>query len=714
MGFHPVRSLALVTVLAGVACAALAGTYTVSNTNDDGPGSLRQAITDASASGEVSTIVFAIGTGHQRIRPLTSLPKVVSTLVDGRTQPGYAGAPLIEVDGSLMASGGTCFDGVQQSAIDSLVINSCPFAGVRMGVGGAIRRSYVGTDITGALARPNAYGIEVPGFIGSPFVVIGGYRPGDGNVISGNGTGVSLVGGGPTFVMGNRIGTDATGMAALPNQTGIDVQQSGVQIGGPSIWYGNLISANAYGVRVEINADDVATVIENNVIGPDAAGGSGAGTQSVGIDLYQTTGLTLRDNVITRNATGVELESISVRDRITRNLIYANGLGIYLDKPNGARTPNDPGDADYGTNLLQNFPILAAGLASNGIVAVSGTLNSEPGGTYDVELFAQKPGGGQIFVGTVPVSTDANGDGTFAGAFVADVAAGDVLTATATDAFGDTSEISDPLAAADSAVQVASLSPTSGPASGGTAVTLAGGGFQADASVAFGETPAAGVTVNGPSEIVATSHALEPGSVSPVVVSNGDLTTGGIGDGWFADFLDVPQADPFHDAIEELVRRGITAGCGAGNFCSTSSVTRAQVAVFLLRAEHGRDWVPPPCRGLFADVPCPSPFADWVERLADEGIAGGCGGGNYCPNDAVRRDQMAPLLLKTEHGPGYAPPACAGVFSDVPCPSLFADWIEQLVTESVTAGCGGGNYCPDSPNTRGQMAVFLTKTFSLP
>src|SRR5690242_9345394 len=106
MGFHPVRSLALVTVLGGVAWAALAGTYTVTNTNDDGPGSLRQAITDAAASGEVSTIVFAIGTGHQRIRPLTSLPKVVSTLVDGRTQPGYAGAPLIEVDGSLMASGG--------------------------------------------------------------------------------------------------------------------------------------------------------------------------------------------------------------------------------------------------------------------------------------------------------------------------------------------------------------------------------------------------------------------------------------------------------------------------------------------------------------------------------------------------------------------------------------------------------------------------------
>jgi hypothetical protein len=54
------------------------------------------------------------------------------------------------------------------------------------------------------------------------------------------------------------------------------------------------------------------------------------------------------------------------------------------------------------------------------------------------------------------------------------------------------------------------------------------------------------------------------------------------------------------------------------------------------------------------------------------------------------------------------------VFADVPCPSLFADWIEQLAAEGVTAGCGGGNYCPNAPQTRAQMAVFLTRTFNLP
>jgi len=713
MALHPVRNLFLGVLMAASARLGLAGTYTVTNTDDAGPGSLRQAILDAGAAGELSTIVFAIDTGHQRIRPLSNLPKVISTLVDGRTQPGYAGTPLIEVDGSLMASGGTCFDGVQQSAIDSLVINSCPFVGVRLEIGGVIRRSYVGTDVTGTLAKPNAYGVVVPGFIGAPYAVIGGYRPGDGNVISGNGTGVSLQSGGPTFVMGNRIGTDATGMAALGNGTGIDLSHSGVQIGGPTFWYGNLISGNSAGIYVSINDDAGATIIQNNVIGPDAAGGGGAGTQGIGITLSSTTALELRENVLAHNAVGIGLQYVSVRDRITRNRIYANGLGIDLDNQIGGRTFNDPMDEDHGTNLLQNFPVLASGLASNGIVTVGGTVNSEPNATYDIEIFAQR-GGGQIFVGTVPVSTDSAGDGAFSATFVADVAAGDVLTATATDAFGDTSELSDPIPAADSTVQVASLSPSSGPAAGGTAVTLAGAGFQVDAAVSFGDTAAAGVTVNGPAEIVATSPALEPGTVSPVVVSNGDLTTGGIADGWFADFLDVPQDDPFHDSIEALVRSGITAGCGAGNFCPTATVTRAQASVFLLRAEHGKNWVPPPCRGLFADVPCPSDFAPWIERLADEGIVAGCGGGNFCPDAAVRRDQMAPMLLKTEHGSAYVPPACAGVFSDVPCPSQFADWIEQLVAEAITVGCGGNAYCPASPNNRGQMAVFLEKTFLTP
>ena len=80
----------------------------------------------------------------------------------------------------------------------------------------------------------------------------------------------------------------------------------------------------------------------------------------------------------------------------------------------------------------------------------------------------------------------------------------------------------------------------------------------------------------------------------------------------------------------------------------------------------------------------------------------------------MTRAQMSAFLLKTEHGSSYVPPACTGIFGDVTCPSLFADWIEQLAHEGVTAGCGNGNYCPASPVTRGQMAVFLVKTFNIP
>ena len=137
------------------------------------------------------------------------------------------------------------------------------------------------------------------------------------------------------------------------------------------------------------------------------------------------------------------------------------------------------------------------------------------------------------------------------------------------------------------------------------------------------------------------------------------------------------------------------------------------MAVFLLKAKHGPNYVPPSCAGVFPDVACPSPFADWIEQLAAENITAGCAGGNFCPANLVTRAQMAVFLLKTEHGSSYAPPACTGIFGDVACPSPFANWIERLAAEGVTGGCGGGNYCPANPNTRGQMAVFLAKTFGL-
>ena len=168
-------------------------------------------------------------------------------------------------------------------------------------------------------------------------------------------------------------------------------------------------------------------------------------------------------------------------------------------------------------------------------------------------------------------------------------------------------------------------------------------------------------------------------------------------------FPDAPTSNPFYAFIENIFHNGITGGCGGGNFCPGNSVTRAQMAVFLLKAEHGPTYVPPPCTGVFADVACsPTPdFAvNYIEQLAAEGITGGCGGGNFCPNNPVTRAQMAIFLLKDEHGSAYVPPACTGVFADVEClpvPAFAVNFIEQLASEGITGGCGGGNFCPNNP-----------------
>jgi hypothetical protein len=182
-----------------------------------------------------------------------------------------------------------------------------------------------------------------------------------------------------------------------------------------------------------------------------------------------------------------------------------------------------------------------------------------------------------------------------------------------------------------------------------------------------------------------------------------------------ASFADVPSSNIFYKFIETIFHKGVTGGCGGSSYCPTNPALRKQMAVFLLKARYGSLYLPPAATGVFADVPQADPFAPWIEDLFHKGITGGCSTSplNYCPDNTVLRQQMAVFLLKTLEGASYVPPACVGVFGDVPCPSTFAPWIEDLAARSIAAGCGGGNFCPTNPNTRGQMAVFLTKTFSL-
>jgi hypothetical protein len=150
------------------------------------------------------------------------------------------------------------------------------------------------------------------------------------------------------------------------------------------------------------------------------------------------------------------------------------------------------------------------------------------------------------------------------------------------------------------------------------------------------------------------------------------------------------------------------------DYCPGSNVTRAQMAVFLERGIHGSAYVPPAATGIFADVPESSPFAPWVEQLFHDGVTGGCGGTNYCPTAPVTRAQMAVFLIKARHPVTCTYPSSGSVFTDVPAGYWAGGYVEQLWHEGVTGGCGGGGYCPESAVRREQMAAFLVRGFKLP
>jgi len=220
--------------------------------------------------------------------------------------------------------------------------------------------------------------------------------------------------------------------------------------------------------------------------------------------------------------------------------------------------------------------------------------------------------------------------------------------------------------------------------------------------------------------------------------TRGDSDCDGVGDG--AEILGYPNTDPltpnsgsgcqvFADVpvnhwarsfIETIFYRGVTGGCADNprRYCPDSQLSRAEMAVFLLRAKLGGSYQPPPatCNPLrFADVPCNHWAAAWIEELADQGVTAGCGSGNYCPDGLVDRSQMAIFLLRTQEGINYIPPAVdcnAPRFTDVPCTHWAAAWIEELARRGITAGCGGGNYCPADIVNRASMAVFLVRTFN--
>jgi titin len=301
--------------------------FAVINTNDSGEGSLRQAILDANAHPAPNTIIFDIrGQGAHTIRPLSELPAITNPVtLDATYQPGYAGTPLIELDGSLA---GRSSGGLNVSALNSVVrgldINRFGFYGISVAGGNdRIEANFIGIDLTGTRALGNDRGVLVSSSGNS----IGG--PGAGNVISGNTQGgVTFASGSNNQVQGNRIGVDATGTIALGNQNGvlIGLSAGSVVIGGTAASAENLISGNQIGIAVESSGASIL----GNKIGTDVTGlrplGNNIGVVCDGPD--NTVGGTESGagNLISgNNFFGIELNNR--RNHVEGNLIGTDGSG---------------------------------------------------------------------------------------------------------------------------------------------------------------------------------------------------------------------------------------------------------------------------------------------------------------------------------------------------------------------------------------------------
>ncbi|BAQ60477.1 alkaline phosphatase [Geminocystis sp. NIES-3708] len=432
----------------------------VTNTNDSGEGSLRQAILNANAIAGANTITFNIASsGVQTITLNTALPEITGQVtIDGTSQPGFTNSPIIEINSNNNVGNGLSLGGgSSNSVIKGLIINRFTNIGILINsTGNKIQGNYIGTNATGTSGAGNSFGVFVNSGNNN---IIGSDEDGindtnEGNLISGNGNVGVLFFGNNNFARGNYIGTNVNGTSAIGNGVhGVYIGSSNHTIGGVTTTARNIISGNGFsGVAIYADTPSNASnnIVQGNYIGTDVSGnnslgnGSGSGVRVTGAN--NTIGGTASgagnkiaynqgNGVVILDGTGNQGNSI------LGNSIFSNtNLGIDL-VGNNTVEPNDLNDPDTGINNLQNYPLLIQ--YSTGLV--KGSLNSTPDTDFRIEFFSNTTidpsgnGEGQTYLGFQQVTTgnDGNVDFTFT-----PPTGSSNITATATDINDNTSEFS--------------------------------------------------------------------------------------------------------------------------------------------------------------------------------------------------------------------------------------------------------------------------------
>jgi uncharacterized repeat protein (TIGR01451 family) len=340
-----------------------------------------------------------------------------------------------------------------------------------------ITGNYIGTNTAGTKRLGGNTGIFFTESAPAAHVRIGGTTPAQRNVISGrNGGGISVPGAQDVTITGNFIGTDATGTRELANYgggIGVGARTSGIVIGGasstPSLCNGacNLISGNSY-FAIALGGAGVA--VRGNFIGTDVTGTKPLPNANGLRILSSSSGDEISRNRIAYNDgaaifVGGYVCCIDVdptANRFTENAIFANrGGGIDLSCPrppscSGVVNLNDPGDIDTGANEGQNWPVVTRAEVVGNTTTVTGELDSGAG-VYHLEFFRNGPVAGATDTACYPGGYSGQGQ-EYVGSRALDKPAGvtpytvivpfalradEAITATATDAAGNTSEFSE-------------------------------------------------------------------------------------------------------------------------------------------------------------------------------------------------------------------------------------------------------------------------------